>query len=212
MARQTPPGARPNRGVMARPASLPGRLLEPCGDARPRGMAAHDRTRLIGRLFFFFFDLFPLPLAGEGRVRARLNRALANSSCASRRANSFYADALAYLRVAIARALFARTDSRPCELRPPSWRTSHFLLLVQEKVTKENTPSRPRSRGHPCPRDFARTLRRFADGTSLCRQRTRAHRARAPAGFFLRVLAAAEREPGNRARPSWPQKRMITGM
>src|SRR6476646_7539709 len=35
---------------MTRPASLPGRLLEPCGDARPRGMAAHDRTRLIGRL------------------------------------------------------------------------------------------------------------------------------------------------------------------
>ena len=90
---------------------------------------------------------------------------------------------------------FSETDSRPCELRPPSWRTSHFLLLVQEKVTKENTPSRPRSPGI-VPGDFARALRRFADGTSLCRQRTRAHRARAPAGFFLRALAAAEREPG----------------
>ena len=79
-------------------------------------------------------------------------------------------------------------------------------MLVQEKVTKENTPSRPRSPGF-LPGDFARALRRFADGTSLCRQRTRAHRARAPAGFFLRVLAAAEREPGrSRARPSWPQK------
>jgi hypothetical protein len=37
---------------MAWPASLPGRLLEPCGDVRPRGMTVHDRTRLIGRLFF----------------------------------------------------------------------------------------------------------------------------------------------------------------
>ena len=35
---------------MTRPASFPGRLLEPCGDARPRGMAVFDRTRLIGRL------------------------------------------------------------------------------------------------------------------------------------------------------------------
>src|SRR3954470_15304954 len=33
----------------------------------------------------------------------------------------------------------------PVLFRPPSWRPSHFLLLVQEKVTKENTPSRPRS-------------------------------------------------------------------
>ena len=35
---------------MARPASFPGWSLESCGDAGPRGMAAHDRTRLIGRL------------------------------------------------------------------------------------------------------------------------------------------------------------------
>jgi len=32
------------------PASRPGRLLEWRGDASPRGMTAHDRTRLIGRL------------------------------------------------------------------------------------------------------------------------------------------------------------------
>ena len=63
---------------MTRPASLPGRLLEPCGDARPRGMAAHDRTRLIGRLHVLAIEggasappsirrvLPPLPLAGEG--------------------------------------------------------------------------------------------------------------------------------------------------
>jgi hypothetical protein len=40
--------------------------------------------------------------------------------------------------------VIAKTDSRPCEFRPPSWRPSYFLLLVQEKVTKENTPSAPR--------------------------------------------------------------------
>jgi len=37
-ARQTPPGARPNRGTMTRPASFPGRSLERRGDAAPRGM------------------------------------------------------------------------------------------------------------------------------------------------------------------------------
>src|SRR3954451_21300416 len=37
----------------------------------------------------------------------------------------------------------------PVLFRPPSWRPSHFLLLVQEKVTKENTPSRPRSPEKP---------------------------------------------------------------
>ncbi len=35
---------------MAWPALDPGRLLERCGDAAPRGMTVHDRTRLIGRL------------------------------------------------------------------------------------------------------------------------------------------------------------------
>src|ERR1700761_1181361 len=34
------------------PHGLPGRSLELRGDAHPRGMAVHDRTRLIGRLFF----------------------------------------------------------------------------------------------------------------------------------------------------------------
>jgi hypothetical protein len=38
---------------MTWPASGPGRLLEVCGDADPRGMTVHDRTRLIGRLRFF---------------------------------------------------------------------------------------------------------------------------------------------------------------
>ena len=35
---------------MAWLASLPGRLLEAVGNGGPRGMVAHDRTRLIGGL------------------------------------------------------------------------------------------------------------------------------------------------------------------
>src|SRR3546814_17613180 len=49
-ARQTPPGARPNRDLMTLPASGPGRLLERSGDAATRGMTVQDRTRLIGRI------------------------------------------------------------------------------------------------------------------------------------------------------------------
>jgi hypothetical protein len=57
-ARQTPPGARPNREAAvtfngagsADPRALPGRPLEVRGDADPRGMIALDRTRLTGRL------------------------------------------------------------------------------------------------------------------------------------------------------------------
>jgi hypothetical protein len=39
---------------MTRLASGPGRLLELSGDAEPRGMTVHDRTRLIGRLRHLF--------------------------------------------------------------------------------------------------------------------------------------------------------------
>jgi hypothetical protein len=54
-ARQTPSGARPNRGAIAWLALLPGRLLEPAGNRRPRGMTAGrlrpaHRTRLTGWL------------------------------------------------------------------------------------------------------------------------------------------------------------------
>ena len=38
---------------MRRPAVIPGRLLEVAGNGYRRGMIAHDRTRLIGELFFF---------------------------------------------------------------------------------------------------------------------------------------------------------------
>jgi len=48
------------------------------------------------------------------------------------------------------------------------------------------------------PSDFASVLRRIADGTSVCRQRTGAHRARHPAGFFLHTLAAPQGAPFGR--------------
>ena len=41
--RQTPSGARPNRGAMTWPASLPGRLLEAAGNRGPRGMTVAGR-------------------------------------------------------------------------------------------------------------------------------------------------------------------------
>ena len=44
---------------MPRPAVPPGRLLERRGDAAPRGMAVHDRTRLIGRLRPFISFVIP---------------------------------------------------------------------------------------------------------------------------------------------------------
>src|SRR4249919_3364529 len=53
MARQTPSGARPNRGTMGWLDPSPGALLEPCREARPRGMVVHDRTRLNDRLRHF---------------------------------------------------------------------------------------------------------------------------------------------------------------
>jgi len=58
---------------------------------------------------------------------------------------------------------FAKTDSRPCAFRPASLRAGFFLLLVQEKETKEkDIPTAPPA----------------------------AHRARAPAGLVVRRLPA----------------------
>ena len=79
--------------------------------------------------------------------------------------------------------------------RPPSWRTGHFSLLAQREVTKRKGTPAVAVAGHR-----ARRLREaatgFADGTSLCRQRTRRDPSRRPLrGFFLRALTAAEGDP-----------------
>jgi hypothetical protein len=99
----------------------------------------------------------------------------------------------------------AKTDSRPCAFRPPSWRPSYFLLLAQKKVTKEKAPSRPRSRGHPCPRDFASRLRGSLRAHPCALRERACLRARArvrSTRLILRLLAAAERGPGRAERGS----------
>jgi len=80
--------------------------------------------------------------------------------------------------------------------RPPSWRPGHFSLLAQREVTKRKGTPAVAVAGHR-----ARRLREcatgFADGTSVCRQRTRRDPSRRPLrGFFLRALTAAEGDPG----------------
>ena len=61
--RQTPSGARPNRGAMAWPAPPPGRLLEAVGNHGPRGMAvAGFRPRTEPGLQADFAPSFPSPL------------------------------------------------------------------------------------------------------------------------------------------------------
>ncbi len=86
-------------------------------------------------------------------------------------------------------------------------RAGHFLLLVQEKVTKENTPRMPRSR------DGAARVREnrpgFVERTSLCVQRTRAHRARDLFRHFRPALAAANGDPKIKSK-SAPFSRFAT--
>ena len=60
----------------------------------------------------------------------------------------------------------AKPDSRPCAECPPSLAASHFLLLAQEKVTKEKGTLAAAVAGL-LPGDYARALRRFADSTSV---------------------------------------------
>ena len=82
----------------------------------------------------------------------------------------------------------AKTGSRPCVDRRPSMAAGSFLLLVQKKVTKEKTPSRPRSRAHPCARDYASRLR-GSPGAHPCALVERARILRAP----LRAVPAPAR-------------------
>ena len=76
------------------------------------------------------------------------------------------------------------------------WQPSHFLLLVQEKVTKKNTPSRSRSQGHPCPCDFASRLRGLPAVRPCTVGKLAAFLAAIAARLFLHLLAATWRDPG----------------
>ena len=83
--------------------------------------------------------------------------------------------------------------------RPPSWRPSHFLLLAQEKVTKENTPSVPRRRS----RRFAAGGRGFADSPSWTAAKAARSLAppRAERGPVRPPFAAAQRDPSQEKSP-----------
>src|SRR6478672_13378962 len=82
--------------------------------------------------------------------------------------------------------------------------TSYFLLLAQKKVTKEKGTLAVAICRASMPGKLREQAPGSAHGTSVCRDRTRAHpaRARATRGYFLRLLAAAERGPGRAERGS----------
>jgi len=110
--------------------------------------------------------------------------------------------------VAFIVSVSAKTDSRPCAVRPASLRAGNFLLLAHcaagaartakpapegrragcpesQKVTKEKgTPTAPPTR-HPA--SWVRERRpRFADNASCVDGERACIPARAPAGFFVR--------------------------
>ena len=102
----------------------------------------------------------------------------------------------------------AKTGSRPCVFRPPSMAAGYFLLLVQREVTKRKTPSRPRSRAHPCAPDCASRLR----GSPTVRPCTEVELA----GLLPAIAVATDPAPARRGREgpgksetrqSLPQKR-----
>ena len=110
-------------------------------------------------------------------------------------------DSLGFVGLFARFGVFAKTDSRPCVVCPPSMAASYFLLLAQKKVTKENgtlgfAPSaslrvrygrtgfahRPsmaccRNRRDPSRRPRAvhaagpSTLRRYSEGTRRAKQK-----------------------------------------
>ncbi len=75
-------------------------------------------------------------------------------------------------------------------------RAGYFLLLVQEKVTKENTPREPRSQLR-C--EFARSCRGSLDGHPCPFANSRASCAR-PYGRIRHTLAAADGDPRSQAK------------
>src|SRR5262249_13164482 len=95
---------------------------------------------------------------------------------------------------ASALVLFAKFD--PTSLCVSSRIPARRLLLFACPKRSNQEKGHPWCRGRRLQAgDSARPFRRFADGTSLCRQRTRAHPARAPTGFCLHDLAAPQGDP-----------------
>src|SRR4051794_6671252 len=103
------------------------------------------------------------------------------------------------LAVALLFGAAARTDSRPCAFRRPSLVAGYFLLLAQKKVTKEKGTLASAVCRASCPANFASRLRGSLRGHPCpLRERSRIHaRARVRSTrLILRLLAAAERDPG----------------
>jgi hypothetical protein len=94
---------------------------------------------------------------------------------------------------------FAITTYVPVWSGPPSWRPRYFLLLVQEKVTKENTPSDPRPRRwRGCATGGRVRLARHPWRVSRIGAIPRAARVRCTR-LVRPPFAAAQRDPGARA-------------
>src|SRR4029077_17730391 len=107
-------------------------------DVSQHRSAKPSATTRIGTLvvafFLFFIFFFRPPLKGEGWVgMCGFGVCFFSSSRRRPGSSSCFLSFRAH----------AKTDSRPCELRPPSWRTSYFSLLAQREVTKRKAPSRP---------------------------------------------------------------------
>jgi len=91
---------------------------------------------------------------------------------------------------ALAFSASTKTDSRPCVFRPASLRAGFFLLLVQEKETKEkDSPASPPS-AHPA-RKVRERRPRFADSAPALTANARTSCAR-PCGLFRPSSTAAE--------------------
>ena len=104
----------------------------------------------------------------------------------------------------------AKPDSRPCAVCPPSMAASHFLLLAQEKVTKEKGTLAVAVTRASCPRDYASRLR----GSLTVRPCTGSERARflrAPLRAFPAPARRGREGPGSKrgARQSLPQKQAM---
>ncbi len=153
-----------------------------------------------GGCLFFFFSL--LSSCGRAEIRRRPRGSVI---CGGRA--RFVIPAKAGIQLCFWSSALTRkpTHVRVSFVRHPGGRVTS-LACPKRSNQRERHP-RGRGRRASMPGDYARALRRFADSTSVYRQRTRAHPARAPSGFFLRALAAAERDPGARAERGSPCRR-----
>ena len=107
-------------------------------------------------------------------------------------------------------------DNRPtslcCFTRHP-WRASHFLLLAQEKVTKEKVTKEkghPRGRGRPKSRPTARVRSGGSLTAHPCADSERARVLRAPLRAFSCAHSPRPRGPEGQRRKAKGERRKQT--